>query len=272
MRLRRARKASRKTPLRLRRSIRRRASSKPAGIRNLPIEAFRARVDAALRGGDRSGNNETLALRIGNGGFAVLRAARQDLRRKRYLDGHDDSASRRMPAFDRWNLSLASPLNRRWSTSLPRGRKRFVTVATLRDGRAAHGNRAGNFGFVRRVVRRHRHHIQRDELSGAARAARARQPPRMLLHQRCGKQCGRTQYDLFQPIEHGIFQRRAGVHARDHGERAGVSVGSSGPAAFAGQILDADTLFRNDGQATFATPAALATRAGRVRSRVPTDA
>src|SRR4029077_18903259 len=34
------------------------------------------------------------------------------------------------------------------------------------------------------------------------------------------------------------------------------------PAAFAGQILDADTLFRNDGQGTFATPSALATPQG----------
>lgn len=43
----------------------------------------------------------------------------------------------------------------------------------------------------------------------------------------------------------------------------GASVGSSGPATFAGQILDSDTLFRPDGQLTFATPAALATPAGR---------
>jgi len=43
----------------------------------------------------------------------------------------------------------------------------------------------------------------------------------------------------------------------------GAIVGSSAPAAFAGQILDADTLFRNDGQATFATPGALATPQGR---------
>jgi Matrixin len=42
----------------------------------------------------------------------------------------------------------------------------------------------------------------------------------------------------------------------------GVSVGASGPAAFAGQILDADTLFRNNGQATFATPGALASSPG----------
>lgn len=37
----------------------------------------------------------------------------------------------------------------------------------------------------------------------------------------------------------------------------GASVGSGAPAAFAGQILDADTLFRPDGQSTFATPSAL---------------
>jgi hypothetical protein len=43
----------------------------------------------------------------------------------------------------------------------------------------------------------------------------------------------------------------------------GASVGSGPPAAFAGQILDADTLFRNDGQATFATPGALSTTQGQ---------
>jgi hypothetical protein len=43
----------------------------------------------------------------------------------------------------------------------------------------------------------------------------------------------------------------------------GVSVGASGPASFAGQILDADTLFRNDNQATYATPAALAAPQGQ---------
>jgi hypothetical protein len=43
---------------------------------------------------------------------------------------------------------------------------------------------------------------------------------------------------------------------------AGVSVGSGPPSSFAGQILDADTLFRNDCQAAFATPAGLATSQG----------
>jgi len=44
---------------------------------------------------------------------------------------------------------------------------------------------------------------------------------------------------------------------------SGVTVGSSPPATFAGQILDSDTLLRNDGQATFATPGALGTAQGQ---------
>ncbi|MGC1911516.1 MAG: matrixin family metalloprotease [Candidatus Acidiferrales bacterium] len=42
----------------------------------------------------------------------------------------------------------------------------------------------------------------------------------------------------------------------------GASVAAGPPAAFAGQILDADTLLRNDGQVKFATPAGLAAPAG----------
>lgn len=38
--------------------------------------------------------------------------------------------------------------------------------------------------------------------------------------------------------------------------------GSAPPSVFAGQIIDADICFRNDGQATFATPGALATAPG----------
>jgi Matrixin len=43
----------------------------------------------------------------------------------------------------------------------------------------------------------------------------------------------------------------------------GVTVGSSAPAQFVGQILDSDTLFRNDGQAIYATPAAFANAQGQ---------
>ncbi|HUO34651.1 MAG TPA: matrixin family metalloprotease [Candidatus Acidoferrum sp.] len=43
----------------------------------------------------------------------------------------------------------------------------------------------------------------------------------------------------------------------------GVSIGASATSSFAGQILDADTLVRPDGQAIFATPQALATQAGQ---------
>lgn len=42
----------------------------------------------------------------------------------------------------------------------------------------------------------------------------------------------------------------------------GQGFGSAPPAAFAGQIIDADIYFRNDGRATFATPQALANAPG----------
>ncbi|HKW89142.1 MAG TPA: matrixin family metalloprotease [Candidatus Acidoferrales bacterium] len=42
----------------------------------------------------------------------------------------------------------------------------------------------------------------------------------------------------------------------------GQSLGSASSSLFAGQIVDADIFIRNDGQATFATPGALATVAG----------
>lgn len=42
----------------------------------------------------------------------------------------------------------------------------------------------------------------------------------------------------------------------------GQILGSAPPAAFAGQIMDADIYFRNDGQAAFATPAALPSAPG----------
>jgi hypothetical protein len=43
----------------------------------------------------------------------------------------------------------------------------------------------------------------------------------------------------------------------------GAAIGSGPAATFAGQILQADVLIRNDGQATFATPSALPTPAGQ---------
>lgn len=42
----------------------------------------------------------------------------------------------------------------------------------------------------------------------------------------------------------------------------GVSLGASGPAAFAGQLLDSDTLFNNTGQVNFATPGVISTPQG----------
>ncbi len=165
------------------------------------------------------------------------------------------------PALDRWNLSLATPLNRRWSTSLPLGPPTLVTVAALGTGAqlteieqaisdsfgAWSGvsgttfNAAGHPGFIAPLGR-----------VGAANS------------------CSNDAENNLDGINTVCFNQSSmgfssGVLAFTRvitANAPGVSVGASGPAAFAGQILDADTLFRNDGQATFATPGALATSPG----------
>ena len=124
------------------------------------------------------------------------------------------------PSFDRWNLSLASPLDRRWSTSLPSSPVTLRTAATSGTPAQLTEIEQADRGFVWRMVRRDRDHVQRHEPSGHARAARAGER-REFVHQRCGKQRGWTQHDLLQPVEHGIFKRGAGVHARDHGQCSG---------------------------------------------------
>lgn len=61
------------------------------------------------------------------------------------------------PALDRWNLSVSSPLDRQWSTSLPLTPQTILTVATGGTNAQTHRDRAGDLGFFRRMVRRHRH-------------------------------------------------------------------------------------------------------------------
>jgi len=165
------------------------------------------------------------------------------------------------PAFDRWNLSLASPLNRRWSTSLPLGPPTLVTVATLgsaaqlseieqviTDSFAAWSGVTGttfnatNFpGLIAPVER----------VAAPSSCSNDAESNSDGLNTICFNQSS-------MGFSSGVLAFTRVITAN----APGVSVGESGPAAFAEQILDADTLFRPDGQATFATPAALATSPG----------
>jgi hypothetical protein len=166
------------------------------------------------------------------------------------------------PALDRWNLSLAAPLSRRWSTSLS-----LVPVTVLT---AASQGSSAQLAEIEQAI---------SESFGAwsgvsGTTFNAASAPGMigpLARVSAASACtndaennldGLNTICLNQPstgFAIGVLAFTRVITAN----APGASVGSSGPAAFAGQILDADTLFRNDGQATFATPAALATAPGQ---------
>jgi matrixin len=161
-----------------------------------------------------------------------------------------------------WNLSLAAPLNRRWSTSLPGSP---VTLLT-----AAAGGTAAQLDEIEQAISDSFH-----AWSGlAASAINATNYPGLiapLARTAAASACTNDQESNIDGLNTICFNQSSasgfptGVLAFTRvitANSPGVSVGGGPPAAFAGQILDADTLFRNDGQATFATPAGLATPQG----------
>jgi hypothetical protein len=165
------------------------------------------------------------------------------------------------PQADRWNLSLASPLNRRWSTSLAPAHTTVITVAA--SGSAAQLNEieavvAASFAAWSGVAGTTFSTAANPGL--IATLGRASDP----------NSCSNDAESNVDGLNTDCFNQAStafagGVLAFTRTITAntpGVSVGSSGPAAFAGQILDADTLFRNDGQGTYATPGALVTPQG----------
>jgi matrixin len=166
------------------------------------------------------------------------------------------------PVFDRWNLSLASPLNRRWSTSLPLAPSTILTVAT--QGTSAQTSEiaktiSDSFGAWSGVSGTT---FNESTFPGSFGP---------LAQVSVANSCSNDAENNVDGLNTICFNQSSmgfasGVLAFTRvitANAPGVSVGASGPAAFAGQILDADTLFRNDGQETFATPAALATSAGQ---------
>lgn len=166
------------------------------------------------------------------------------------------------PAFDLLNLSPASPLNRRWSTSLPLAPATILTVAA--QGTSAQISEieqaiSDSFGAWSGVTGTTFNSTAYPGLFGP------------LGQVSDANSCTNDAESNVDGLNTICFNQSSAAFASGvlaftrviTANAPGASVGASGPAAFAGQILDADTLFRNDGQATFATPAALATPAGQ---------
>lgn len=165
------------------------------------------------------------------------------------------------PALNHWSLSEGSPLNRRWSTSLPLSGAAILTVAPQRTSAQiselaeAIDESFGVWSGVLGTTFNATAHPGLFAPLGQVTAANA-----------CSNDTG-SNVDGLNTIclNQSSAAFASGVLAFTRvitANAAGASVGASAPAVFAGQILDSDTLFRNDGQATFATPGALATSAG----------
>ena len=166
------------------------------------------------------------------------------------------------PALDRWNLSVSQPLNRRWSTSLPLAPATLVTVAAQNSSAqlteieqtisAAFGVWSGVTGTTFNTANYPGMIGPLTRVATSSACTNDAQSNIDGLNTICFNQSSAA-------FTTGVLAFTRVITAN----APGASVGSGAPAAFAGQILDSDTLFRNDGQATYATPGALATTQGQ---------
>jgi Matrixin len=167
------------------------------------------------------------------------------------------------PQPNRWNLSLATPLNRRWSTAQPA--LQLPTILTVAaQNTPAQVTEIGqtitaSFGVWSGVLGTT---FNTTEFPGLLAP---------LEQVTAANSCTDDADDNVDGLNTICFNQSSagftsGVLAFTRTITAnapGAAVGAAATAAFAGQILDADTLFRNDGQATFATPGALGTPQGQ---------
>ncbi|MFY9690373.1 MAG: matrixin family metalloprotease [Candidatus Acidiferrales bacterium] len=166
------------------------------------------------------------------------------------------------PALDRWNLSVSAPLDRQWSTSLSLTPQTVLTAAAAGSGAQLTEIEQAitdSFAAWSGVTGTTFNSTSYPGLIGPL--------TRVSAADSCTND-GESNIDGLNTIcfNQSSMGFTSGVLAFTRvitANAPGASVGSGPPALFAGQILDADTLFRNDGQATFATPAALATPQGQ---------
>jgi hypothetical protein len=164
------------------------------------------------------------------------------------------------PQIDRWNITPSTPINRQWSTALPTTRA-VVTAAQQGSGaqisevQQAIEDSFGAWSGVSGTT------INASEYAGALAPL-----GQVTTASACTNDAENNVDGLnticFNQASDGFTSGVLAFTRVITANAPGVSAGASGPAAFMGQILDADTLFRPDGTVTFATPAALASAPG----------
>lgn len=165
------------------------------------------------------------------------------------------------PQSDRQNLAISSPLAPRWSTALPTAAP-ILTVAA--NGSSAQLTEIGamisqSFGVWAGV--------EGTTFNAAAYPGAVAPVTTVAPANSCTNDaqsnvdgvdtiCFNQSSTAFTP---GVLAFTRVITAN----APGASVGAGGPAVFAGQVLDADTLFCNTGLVTFATPGAISTPQGQ---------
>ncbi len=179
-----------------------------------------------------------------------------------YLADTTEPTAGGCPALDRWNLSVSQPLSRRWSTSLPLAPVTVLTVAAQ--------NTSAQLNEIEQTISS-AFGVWTSVTGTTFNAANYPGMIGPLARVSAANACSNDAETNIDGVNTICFNQSStafttGVLAFTRvitANAPGASVGSGPPAAFAGQILDADTIFRNDGQATFATPGALATTQGQ---------
>jgi hypothetical protein len=167
------------------------------------------------------------------------------------------------PQPNHFNLALSSPLNRRWSTSLPSLLQPTVltvaaagTPAQLTEIESSISDSFGTWSGVASTT-----------FNLTANPGLLAPLARVAAQNSCSNDAENNVDGLnticFNQSSGGFTTGVLAFTRTITANAIGATVGSSAPAQFVGQILDSDTLFRNDGQARYATPAALATVQGQ---------
>jgi len=166
------------------------------------------------------------------------------------------------PQAARWGVSLANPLARQWSTSLPLAPPTIITAAVAQTSAQLNEiEQAINDSFAAWTG------VTGTTFNTGAYPGLVAPIARTSAQNACSNDGGTNGDGLnticFNQTSAAFTTGVLAITRVITANAPGVSTGSSATSMFAGQILDADTLFCPNCHVTFATPAGLATTQGQ---------
>ena len=195
--------------------------------------------------------------------FLLVLACAQGARAGLYTFDSTVPAAGGCPQPNHFNLTLSSPLNRRWSTSIPFSLLQTILVTVAPSGTPAQLSEieqaiSDSFGAWSGV--------SGTTFNSTTNPGLVAPLARVAAADSCSNDAENNVDGLnticFNQSSTGFTTGVLAFTRTITANAPGATVGTSTAALFTGQLLDSDTLFRNDGQVSYATPAALATPQG----------